>query len=232
VAIDQLPSNDLARLCAVQGGAEEWREFVRRFSRPIALSVYRVARLWGETSTAIIEDIVQDVFLKFCTNDRKILRDFEPRHAESFLAFVKVVASATANDYFRKSNTAKRGGNAHEEEVTDLHPSIFQDSEWIERNLLLKQIDQLLDTTGKNVTAARDRTVFWLYYQQGMTAGAIASLPGISLTVKGVESALHRMTALIRTHLRHSTIMNTAEKKNPSGEGFTSGAAIQKGEWL
>lgn len=232
MGIERLPSNDLVRLCAQNEGAEEWREFVRRFTRPITLSVVRAARLWGESSSAIVDDIVQDVFLKMCSNDRKILRDFQPRHPESFLAYVKVVAAATANDYFRKCNTAKRGGGAHEEEVTDLHPTVFQDSEWIERNLLLKQIDQLLENSGKNGTSERDRTVFWLYYQQGLTAGAIASLPGIALTVKGVESALHRMTALIRTHLRHTTMVPPGEKKTPAGEGFTPGAAIQKGEWL
>lgn len=232
MGIDKISSSELARLCARQGGAEEWREFVRRFSRPIALSVFRVARLWGESSTAVVDDIVQDVFLKFCENDRKILRDFEPRHAESFVAFVKVVAAATANDYFRKCNTAKRGGGVREEEVTDLHPTVFQDVEWIERNLLLKQIDELLETAGKNGTGERDRTVFWLYYQQGLTAGAIASLPGIALTVKGVESALHRMTALIRSHLHHPAMVTGRGKKTSSGEGFASGSAIQKGEWL
>jgi RNA polymerase sigma-70 factor (ECF subfamily) len=231
VGIQELSSDDLARLCAVRGGTEEWREFVRRFTRPIAMSTYRVARLWGESSSAVVDDIVQDVFLKFCEHDRKILRDFTPRHPDSFLPFARIVAAATANDFFRKRNTAKRGGGARDEELSDTHPGVLHGTEWMERNLLLIQIDELLTAHGGNGAGDRDRTVFWLYYQQGMTARAIAGLPGISLSVKGVESALQRMTALIRSHLRHPAIVS-AQKKPPRDEGFGATPTIQKGEYL
>ena len=101
----------------------------------------------------------------------------------------------------------------------------------MERNLLLLEIDRLLEISGQNATGPRDRTVFWLYYQQGMTAGAIAALPGISLSVKGVESALHRMTALIRSHLRQTSV--TSVQKNAARvEGFPVVPAVEKGKWL
>jgi RNA polymerase sigma-70 factor, ECF subfamily len=224
--------NDLARLCADHPGTEEWQEFVRRFTRPIALSALRVARLWGESSAGVIDDIVQDVFLKFCEDERRVLREFEPRHNDSFLAFVKVVSAAAANDYFRKRNTSKRGGGLKEEPLTEYHAAGFQDSEWIERNLLLKEIDQLLETNGTDEIGRRDRIVFWLYYQQGMTANAIAGLPGMALSVKGVESALHRMTALIRSHLQKPLVTSGVAKNTRTREGFHLPSAIQKGEWL
>lgn len=227
-----MSSDDLARLCAVHAGAEEWGEFVRRFTRPIAISALRVGRQWGETSPSVIDDIVQDVFLKFCEDERKILNEFEPRHHESFMAFVKVVGAATANDYFRRRNTFKRGGGVKEEPISEFHPGVQQDSEWIERNHLLTEIDLFLETSGRDEIGKRDRTVFWLYYQQGMTASAIASLPGMSLSVKGVESALHRMTALIRGHLRKPPVPSMAKKKCSTGEGFHSEPAIQRSEWL
>jgi RNA polymerase sigma-70 factor, ECF subfamily len=50
-------------------------------------------------------------------------------------------------------------------------------------------------------TKDRDRTIFWLYYRQGMTAKEITGLPGIGLSLKGVESALHRLVKLVRDHL-------------------------------
>jgi RNA polymerase sigma-70 factor (ECF subfamily) len=225
-------SNDLARLCADHPGGDEWREFVRRFTRPIALSALRVARLWGEPSAALIDDIIQDVFLKFCEDDRRVLREFEPRHPDSFLAFVKVVSAAAANDFFRKRNTSKRGGGLGEEPLSEHHTGIFQDSEWIERNLLLKEIDHFLETSGRDEIGRRDRIVFWLYYQQGMTASAIARLPGIELSVKGVESALHRMTSLLRNHLRKPIVTSVSANNACPGEGFPSVSAIQKGECL
>lgn len=227
-----MSSDDLARLCAVQAGVEEWAEFVRRFTRPIALSALRVGRQWKETSPSVIDDIVQDVFLKFCEDDRRVLREFEPRHHESFMAFVKVVSAATANDYFRRRNTFKRGGGVREEPISEFHAGVPQDSEWIERNHLLKEIDRFLENSGRDEIGRRDRTVFWLYYQQGMTASAIASLPGMSLSVKGVESALHRMTAQIRNHLRKPFVPTIVGKNCSSGEGFPSGSTVQRGEWL
>jgi RNA polymerase sigma-70 factor, ECF subfamily len=232
VDLKEISTNDLARLCAAQAGTEAWEEFVRRFSRPIALSILRVGRLWRVTSPEVIDDIVQDVFLKFCEDERRVLREFEPRHPDSFLSFIKVVSAAAANDYFRKRNTNKRGGGLKEEPISDAHADAVQDSEWQERNHLLKEIDSFLEASGRrDEIGRRDRTVFWLYYQQGMTASAIASLPGMSLSVKGVESALHRMTALIRCHLR-KPLVTPAARNISSGEGIPSSSTIQRGEWL
>jgi RNA polymerase sigma-70 factor, ECF subfamily len=230
VDLQELSPNDLARLCAEQGSAEAWQEFVRRFTQPISLSVLRVARLWGISSSSVVDDIVQEVFLKLCENNRKVLRDFVPRQPGSFQAFIRIVAASIANDAFRRKKTAKRGGGLEEEVISDLQPGVLHNSEWIERNLLLNEIDRLLAANANATTGKRDRTVFWLYYQQGMTAGDISSLPGISLSVKGVESALHRMTTLIRSHLR--TPVTTPAQKNPSmNEGFSGAATVPKSEW-
>jgi RNA polymerase sigma-70 factor (ECF subfamily) len=188
--------------------------------------------MWGETSSAVIDDIVQDVFLKFCEDERRILREFEPRHQDSFVSFVRVVSAAAANDYFRKRNTVKRGGGAKPEPIGEYHAAIVQDSEWLERNQLLKEIDKFLELNGRDEVGKRDRTVFWLYYQQGMTANAIACLPGMSLSVKGVESSLHRTIALIRCHLRKPAVTQTTQKISSSRKGFYAGAAIQRSEWL
>jgi RNA polymerase sigma-70 factor (ECF subfamily) len=51
------------------------------------------------------------------------------------------------------------------------------------------------------VNQERDRTVFWLYYQQGFSAKAIAALPSIGLSEKGVESAILRLTREVRNRL-------------------------------
>ena len=50
-------------------------------------------------------------------------------------------------------------------------------------------------------TADRDRTIFWLYYRQGLTTKAIATLPAIGLTIKGVESTLGRLTKMVRKRM-------------------------------
>ncbi len=235
--IKKVPSDELARICAEKPDVAVWAEFVRRFSRPIAKSALRVGRAWGNTSPAIIDDIVQDVFVKLCENDRRILREFEPHHEDSFLAFVSVVAAATASDVFRRCHTTKRGGGVKEEPIRDHHGSdsngsLVQDGEWLERHHLLKEIDGFLKSYGGNAVGRRDRTVFWLYYQQGMTANAIASIPGMSLSVKGVESSLHRTIGLIRSHLRKPAVSTPLVKKIVSRKGIYADTTIQRSEWL
>jgi hypothetical protein len=71
----------------------------------------------------------------------------------------------------------------------------------IEREILLKQIDRCLEVCSQGPEQERDRLIFWLHYQHGMSAKAIAGLPAVGLTAKGVESALLRLTRIVREHV-------------------------------
>ena len=71
------------------------------------------------------------------------------------------------------------------------------DSVSVENKKLTSQIDAYLKGL-KDANAERDRLIFWCYFQQGMTANEIANIPSISLSPKGVESTLLRVTRLIR----------------------------------
>ena len=70
----------------------------------------------------------------------------------------------------------------------------------MERTVLFAELDDLLRSAA-GPTAQRDRTLFWLYYLQGLTADEIAGLPGSGLTAKGVESALRRVATWLRTEI-------------------------------
>jgi RNA polymerase sigma-70 factor (ECF subfamily) len=71
----------------------------------------------------------------------------------------------------------------------------------MERELLLKEIDHCLEGCLAGPEQERDRLIFWLYYQQGLSARAIADLPTIGLTAKGVESAIFRLTLMVRERM-------------------------------
>ena len=49
--------------------------------------------------------------------------------------------------------------------------------------------------------AARDKQVFWFYFRYGMTAKAIAAIPAIGLSQKGVESLIFRLVDLLKEKL-------------------------------
>src|ERR1700727_837806 len=104
--------NDLARACAHSANAAEWEDFVRRCVPLASLVALRISRMWvSDASPATVDDIVQEVFLKLCEQERRILRDFEPRGEDSFFGLLRIVAASVANDYYRRQYSAKRGGN-------------------------------------------------------------------------------------------------------------------------
>ena len=66
----------------------------------------------------------------------------------------------------------------------------------LELKVLVREIDKQLGCP------PRDRNVFWLYYREGLTAAEIAAIPAVGLSVKGVESLIHRMGAELRERMR------------------------------
>jgi hypothetical protein len=68
----------------------------------------------------------------------------------------------------------------------------------MEREILLKEVDRCLESCTTGPDQDRDRLIFWLHFQQGLSANAIAGLPTVDLTTKGVESAISRLSRLVR----------------------------------
>jgi RNA polymerase sigma-70 factor, ECF subfamily len=200
-----VPVNELARACAHSADAREWEELLRRCAPVAALVAGRVTRMWlGSATPSIVDDIVQEVFLKLCEQQRRILREFRPRGEDSFLGLLRVVSASVANDYFRRQHSEKRGGKvvttAIDEEAGMAVPAIGETSHDMQRAVLFSELDQKL-RSAPGASAERDRTIFWLYYLQGLTADEIAALPASELTAKGVESALRRVTSWLRKEL-------------------------------
>src|ERR1700677_3947954 len=77
-----LSSTELVRACAQTGRPLAWQEFIRRFNPLIAGVAIRTARRWGNFPLSLIDDLVQDTYLKLCADNYKLLRTFEPREPE------------------------------------------------------------------------------------------------------------------------------------------------------
>ena len=197
--------NDLAKTCAHSADAAEWGELVRRCAPLASLVALRIVRQWlGSPSPATVDDIVQEIFLKLCEQERRILRNFEPRGEDSFLGLLRLVSASVATDYFRRLYSAKRGGKVVTmplmEEGAQLPAASVNPAAQMRQSALLAQLDGKLRSAPEMI-GERDRTLFWLYYRQGFTAEEIASLAGSGLTAKGVESALRRVTIWLRAQV-------------------------------
>ena len=217
--------SDLLRACVEARDAAAWQEFVKRFHRLIAGVTLRTCRQYGMASVELVDDLVQDTYLKLCADRCRLLQEFESRHPEAFYGFLKVVAANVTRDHFKASHSQKRGGTAQSESMDDSElrqggAASSSVGESLERTLLIRQVDDCLRAIGSGPNSERDRRIFWLHYRVGLSASAIATLPSIQLTTKGVESTLLRLVRQVRRRLVHSK-----EKESPGemgGEGISS----------
>lgn len=181
--------------------APAWELFAERAQRLIAPAIVRGLRQCGVVPTReVVDDLVQDTFLKLCENNLSALRRFRGERPEALIAYLKIVACNVARDHARASLADKRGsgrvaGAADEVMAGALDPATERGA--ADTRILLEEIDRCL-TASEAAAGARDRSIFWLYYRQGLTARAIAELPSIGLSQKGVESTIYRLTRMVR----------------------------------
>ena len=201
----ELSSVQLVQECAGSKDPDAWAEFIRRFQPVIAAAVWRTARPFGETSGQLIDDLVQDTYLKLCENDSRLLRSFQPRSEDSIFSYLKVVGANVAHDYFKSALADKRGANRTESigEPVQVDPRTkgTDTVDAMHRNLQLEQIDKILRQVTEGKDQERKCAIFWLRHRQGLTASEIAALPSIGLSTEGVESVLLRLSVMIRGHI-------------------------------
>ncbi len=217
-----LPPEDLAFACLESGNELAWAEFVRRFQPLIAKVVFRVARQWGENSPEAIDDLVQETYLKLCAGGLSGLRNFRAVHEDAIYGYIKVFTANLAHDRFKADRSQKRGGRTIVDSIdgencssTRLRSSALSE---LEREVLIQQVDTCLNRVASGPDFERDRRIFWLYYRMGLTASAIATIPGIALGVKGVESTILRLTRQLKVELvargRESRIFKPGGKRD------------------
>jgi RNA polymerase sigma factor (sigma-70 family) len=199
-----IPVSELIRGC-VEGEEAAWQDFIRRFNQIIAITSYRAARRWGYNSPTVVDDLTQETYLKLCADRARVLREFDSSHPDAIFAFLKVIAANVAHDHFRRLQAGKRGGNrvniSPEDAERTGNAANPASPASMERGVLLKEVDACLCALNPARIQQRDRMIFWLYYKRGLTTKEIAGLPFINLSVKGVESTLHRLVQLLRSQL-------------------------------
>jgi RNA polymerase sigma-70 factor (ECF subfamily) len=200
--VHETTASELIKNCLHAGSEEAWRHLVRQFQPLIASVVLRICQRYGSHHANLVDDLVQETFLKLCRDNNKALREFEFRHEGAVFGFIKVVAASVANDHFRLLNTQKRAPElAVGSEILEQTAAVPDSG--AERQLLFRQFEQYLQRAD---VSERDRNVFWFYYRQGFTAVEIAALPGVDLSAKGVESCLLRLVKVVRTAVQPKSL--------------------------
>ena len=215
-----LPPDEFKTLLASSqaGKIEAWDGFLARFHELIVSTVVRTLSTSSGPNRAMVEDLVQDIYLKLCANDGKILRHLRSDHPNGVYALVRAVAYSTTVDHLRTlRNPIKDARKAVSLDVLQHDLALAEPAESeLHRRMLFERIDGLLTAACAPESRMRDRNVFWLYYRQGFTAKEIAALPAVGLTVKGVESLLYRLTATLRAQLAPAEQKGFGESPRPS----------------
>lgn len=206
VSTSSLSVESLVKACVAPNNEAAWAEFIRRFQPLIAKVVSRMTRRhWAQDPPNFLDDLVQEIYLKLCADDYRLLRRFQPRHPDSIFGFLKVVSASVVLDYFKAERAQKRDLNQtsalSEQLVSDPPNRSPSGSLSMDDKIALRQIDDIVCTLYTGDILIRNRAIFWFHYRDGMTAQAIASIPSIKLNTKGVESILRRMKNLIQVQI-------------------------------
>jgi len=183
--------------------------------------VLRTASRLGDSSTETVDDLIQETYLKLCSDDFGLLRRFNERHTDAFLGYLKVVTANVVRDSFKSLHTQKRGSDwIHD--VPDHAVAAAEGSagspKAMERQVLIQEVQRFLDDCVVGVERERNHRIFWLHYRSGLSAAAIASLPGINLNAKGVDTVILRIRHDLQTRILGSGQIGSTEiRRRPEG---------------
>ena len=181
------------------GDSLAWEQLLRLFYPSLNGISSRLIRQFGLSGTEDRLDLMQEICLKLSRSLTSV-----PGSAleteETILAYLRALAANAARDVLR-ARFARKRGETETVPIEDRLPGLATelDLRSTERATLLRQIDEMLDGS------AREKSVFWLYFRQGFTAREISLIPTVQLSIKGVESLLHRMTEAVRSRMEQTS---------------------------
>ncbi len=161
-----------------RGEKGAWEAFVRRYAGLVAAAVRGVARDPGE-----VEDLSQEVFLRLCRNDFRLMRSYDPARA-GLSTWLTIVARSTARDAMRRHRPVVVPIEAVPESRLAVDP--------VEPVRKLKLPEALL--------SPRQRQILSMLYDREMEVAEIAAALGID--PQTVRSAHHKAMLKLRAHFK------------------------------
>ena len=162
----------------LRGEKAAWDAFVRRYGGLVVAAVRGVAMAQPE-----VEDLTQEVFVRLCKDDFRLLRSYDPERA-SLSTWITIVARSTARDGLRR----RRAETVPLDSVPEAQLAI-DPVEPVEK---LKLPEALL--------SPRQREILAMLYDREMDVAEIARALGID--PQTVRSAHHKAMIKLRAHFK------------------------------
>jgi len=161
-----------------RGEKAAWEAFVRRYAGLIITAVRSVAR-----DAADVEDLTQEVFLRLCKDDYRLLRTYDPARA-ALSTWITIVARSTARDALRRHRPVAVPIEAVPEARLAVDP--------VEPVRKLKLPEALL--------SPRQREILTMLYDQEMEVSDIAA--ALAIDPQTGRSAHHKAMVKLRAHFK------------------------------
>jgi RNA polymerase sigma factor (sigma-70 family) len=162
-----------------RGEKGAWEAFVRRYAGLIVTAVRGVAREATE-----VEDLTQEVFLRLCKDDFRLLRSYDPARA-ALSTWITIVARSTARDAMRRHRPVAVPIEAVPEARLAIDP--------VEPVRKLKLPEALL--------SPRQREILTMLYDREMEVAEIAT--ALAIDPQTVRSAHHKAMVKLRAHFKN-----------------------------
>ena len=162
----------------LNGDSTAWGSFVRRYGGLIVAAVRGIALMQGD-----IEDLTQEVFVRLCKDDFRLLRTYDPERA-SLSTWITIVARSTARDAMRRYRPVAVPIEAVPEGRLAIDP--------VEPVPKLKLPEALL--------SPRQRQILTMLYDRDMEVSEVATALGID--PQTVRSAHHKAMIKLRAHFK------------------------------
>ncbi len=171
-------ANEALPAALLNGDPEAWQVFIRRYGGLIVAAVRGLAPPTGE-----IEDLTQDVFVRLCKDDFRLLRSYDPARA-ALSTWLTIVARSTARDALRRRRAEAVPIDSVPEGRLAVDP--------VEPPVRLKLPEALL--------SPRQREILAMLYDREMDVAEIAQTLGID--PQTVRSTHHKAMIKLRAYFK------------------------------
>ena len=174
-------AGDLALVAALTGGERgAWNDFVRQFAGVVYAAAQR--RLIPAGRGDEVEDVVQEVYLRLCKADFRLLRSYDPARAR-LSTWLTVVATSASIDYLRRQRMTKIAIEDAPESCLAVEDPAFEN---------IKITEGLL--------SGRQALVLELLYKRDLEVSDAAQI--MKIDPQTVRSTHHKALTKLRAHFR------------------------------
>lgn len=209
---------ELMRSCIASDAGEAWDEFASRYHRFICLAVLRAycqrgGRRTRSVDVEVINDLVQDVYLKLFEGTRGALKGFRGANDAAVFVYIGRVAISVVVDHVRRNGARKRGSDlcslddaipgddGHELTLGDCIAAPGPTPEQEALGAILRdEVEAILGRVLRGRNAARDREIADTFIFEGCSPSEIAERVG-GIRESGVKSSIRRTSTRLRNEL-------------------------------